>query len=171
MEISPDSLITRTERLFIRHLTEADIPALASLWTDPEVTRFMGGPRDFEKVSGSFKEDLLSPPPKLDLWPVIERASGEVVGHCGLLPKTVDGQDEIELVYLMATAFQGRGFATEAALALLGHAFQKLGLTRLVSLIDPANTASERVASKAGMKHSTDTVRPGGKTLRVYSTR
>jgi len=73
-----------------------------------------------------------------------------VIGHCGLLPKTINGRDEVELVYVIVPAFWRRGYATEAAAAIRDYAFQTLGVLRLVCLIDPANTASERVALKTG---------------------
>jgi len=81
----------------------------------------------------------------------------------------VDGLSEVELVYVFARRCWGRGYATEAAEAIRDYALCVAGLTRLVSLIDPAHTASERVALKLGMKRETDTVRPNGKTMRVYA--
>jgi len=167
--MSAAQIITETERLTIRLLGELDIPAIASIWTDERVTRFMGGPRDFAHLCASFKQDLSNPPSQFDLWPVTEKNSGIIVGHCGLLQKAVDGRDEIELTYVIASAFWGRGYATEAAAAIRDYAFRRLSVPRLVSLIDPANTASERVALKLGMKLEADTVRPSGKTMRVYA--
>ena len=162
-------IIAETERLTIRPLAEADIPALASIWTDTHVTQFMGGPRDFERLCASFKEDLGAPPSQFDLWPVLEKNSGTVAGHCGLLQKTVEGRDEIELVYVIASAFWGRGYATEAATALRDYSFQHLRIARLVSLIDLANAASARVALKLGMKLEANTIGPNGKTMGVYA--
>jgi ribosomal-protein-alanine N-acetyltransferase len=159
-----------TERLVIRPLRGEDIPALAAIWCDAEATRFMGGPRDFDKVCASFHEDLKAPvPSKLDLWPVVVKETGTIIGHCGLLPKEVDGCNEVELVYVIGSGFWGRGYATEAAAAIRDHAFNTLGQARLVALIDPENTASERVARKIGMRFEKETVRPSGKTMKVYA--
>jgi len=167
--MTPAQIIAETPRLQIRWLTEPDIPALASIWADDQATRFMGGPRVYEEVCTSLRQDLQAPPLRFDLWPVVERSSGLVVGHCGLLPKTVDGCDEVELVYVIARTFWGRGYATEAAAAIRDYGFRILGVVRLVSLIDPAHTASAQVALKIGMKFEVDTVRPNGKTMRVYA--
>lgn len=158
-----------SRRLLVRRLAEADIPAVAALWADAQVTRFMGGPRKFEEVCASLRSDLIMPPDPYDLWPVVELGTETVVGHCGLLPKTVNGQKEIELVYVIAADHWGRGYATETAAAIRDHAFRDLGLPRLVSLIDPEHAASGRVALKLGMKYETDTVRSHGRTLRVYA--
>jgi ribosomal-protein-alanine N-acetyltransferase len=103
-----------------------------------------------------------------DLWPVIEKATGRVVGHCGLLEKEVAGRDEIELVYVLDRRVWGQGYATEIASAIRDHAFERLGVTRLISLIDPENAASERVARKVGLFFEREVVRPGGKVMRVY---
>jgi [ribosomal protein S5]-alanine N-acetyltransferase len=167
--MQPSRVIVKTERLTVRLLCEADVPAVALLWADEQVTRFMGGPRLFEEVRASLMRGLVAKPPTLDLWPVVENSSGRVVGHCGLLPKTVDGRNEVELVYVIATPFWGRGYATEAAAAIREYGIRILGIVRLLSLIDPEHAASERVALKLGMRREGDTVRPSGKTMRVYA--
>ena len=158
-----------TARLRLRPLQAADVAPLAELWADPQVTRYMGGPRDPAQVRQTLEEDLASGNVEtFDLWPVIEKATGQVVGHCGLLEKEVAGRDEIELVYVLHPSVWGQGYATEIAGALRDDALDRLGLTRLISLIDPENTASERVARKVGLRLERETVRPGGKRMRVY---
>ena len=158
-----------TERLRLRPLAEADVAVVAQIWTDPLVTHYMGGPRKFEEVCESLAQDLrIEPPPRFDLWPVVEKASGQIVGHCGIIDKVVDDQPEFELVYVFAKSVWGQGYASEIAAALKACAFQQLGLARLVALVDPGNSASERVAVKVGMHHEKDTHRPGGKIVRVY---
>jgi ribosomal-protein-alanine N-acetyltransferase len=75
-----------TPRLIVRDLQPADIASLAALWADPNVTAFMGGPRNENDVLRSLEEDVKTlPQADFDLRPVIERASGEIIGHCGLL--------------------------------------------------------------------------------------
>ncbi len=158
-----------TPRLHLRLMRPEDLPALEALWTDPEVTRFLGGPREPATLRAGLAEDLLPGAPTFNLWPVVERAGGTVVGHCGILDKEVDGQTEYELIYVFAQASWGKDYATEIGLALREHAFSVLGLTRLISLIEPENAASRRVAEKVGMRHQGDTVRPGGRTMCVYA--
>jgi ribosomal-protein-alanine N-acetyltransferase len=167
--MSAINLLIETKRLTIRSLTEADVPVIASIWADAQVTRFLGGPWDFETVCNSLKDDLTVPPARLDLWPVVERSSGNVVGHCGLLPKTVDERDEVELTYVLAANCWGKGYATEAAAAVRDYGFRTLAIMRLVALIDIAHIASERVALKLGMEFEANTMRPSGKTMRVYA--
>jgi len=113
----------------------------------------MGGPRDFAAIREGLEEDAQAGDQAvMDLWTVVEKASGQVIGHCGLLEKDVDDQAEIELIYVFASDCWGKGYATEAALALRDHAFHRLELRRIIALIDPGNPASVRVAEKIGMQ-------------------
>ncbi len=160
-----------TERLVLRPLDASDIPTLTAIWADPEVTRYMGGPRDVEKVRQTLQEEVRSDSSDpIRFWPVVEKASGRVIGDCGLTRKEVDGRDEIELVYVFAADSWGKGYATEAAAALRDYAFGQLGLPRIIALIDPENTASARVAEKVGMRFEKEVVRAGGARRRMYAT-
>lgn len=158
-----------TQRLVIRDLEAKDIPALVELWTDPDVTRYMGGPRDEIGLRASLEEAAGADTPKFDLRPVVEKASRNLIGHCGLIEKSVEGVTEIELVYVLARAAWGRGLAAEAAKGLRDYAFTELGLCRLIALIDPENLASGKVATKAGFQFEKMTVRPGGRLMHVYA--
>lgn len=85
------------------------------------------------------------------MWATIHKPSGKFIGRCGLLPWTIEGQNEVEIAYLLDKEFWGQGLASEGALAIRDYAFKKLGLLRLVCLIDPKNIASQKVAEKIGM--------------------
>lgn len=163
-----DPPVIETSRLRIRPMAAGDLLALVALWTDPEVTRYMGGPREPVALAMSLAEDLQPATSAYNLWPVEERVTGELVGHCGILDKDVEGRAEFELVYVLARAFWGRGYATEAALALKAHAFTTLGLTRLIALIDPRNFGSAEVARRVGMTWERDVVRSGGRIMGLY---
>ena len=82
---------------------------------------------------------------------MVLRATGELVGDCGLIPTEVEGTSEIELGWIVARAHQGSGLATEAATAWRDLAFGRLGLHRIVSMVSERNLASRRVAEKLGM--------------------
>ncbi len=130
----------------------------------------MGGPRDFTDIRVVLEEEARAgTQAEIALWPVVEKASGRVIGHCGLLEKNVDNQSEIELIYVLASDSWGKGYATEAASVLRDYAFDQLGLQRIIALIDPGNPASARVAEKIGMEYERETRRPSGKIMRVYS--
>ena len=161
--------IVETERLIVRALEPGDVEALAALWCDPAATAYLGGPRTFDAVCRTLRDDLALPEqPTFDLWPTIEKASGRLVGHCGLLDKEIAGRSEVELVYVIAPPAWGRGLATEAGRGIRDHAVTALGLRRLVALIHPENAASERVVAKLGFRREGEVERPGG-VMRLHA--
>ncbi|HEX7555443.1 MAG TPA: GNAT family N-acetyltransferase [Leptolinea sp.] len=162
-------IILETDRLLLRYMLPEDIHPLVDLWTDAGVTCFMGGPRELQSLTQNLTATANNPLAEAyDLWPLIEKTTGQVIGHCGLLEKEVDGQQEIELVYVLAKAAWGKGFATEISLALRDYGFHQKGLSRLIALIEPENAASERVAVKAGMRLEKEVMRPDGAERKVY---
>jgi len=128
-----------TARLLIRPEQPGDEEACVALWTDPAVTRYVGGPRDPEAVRRAFREGHDR------AWTAVVRATGRLVGEVFLLDKKVEGRGEEELNYYFASDAWGRGYATEAAAVVAGK-------KRLVALIHPENAASRRVAEKLGFR-------------------
>ena len=122
-------MLIETSRLIIRSLKASDAQPLAALWSNPQVTGHMGGPRNYQELVGIFTTDAAqNPQPIFDLWPVEEKSSGQVIGHCGLIDKEVDGQPEVELVYVLHPDYWGKGFATEMAQAVRDEGFANSGM-------------------------------------------
>lgn len=169
--MEPSSLfILETERLTLRRQTMEDVPFLIDLWSDPEVTRHVGGPREREWLREAFEDTARNPfAEKYDLWVTVEKESGEPIGHCGFVDKEVEGRAEFDLCYFFAKFAWGRGYATEIGRALVYHAQHGLGLKRIIALIDPANNGSRRVAEKVGMKLEREIVRPGDAPRALYA--
>jgi RimJ/RimL family protein N-acetyltransferase len=63
----------------------------------------------------------------------------------------IDGREEVELGYRLIRSRWGKGLATEAAIATVHYAFEVLKLPRLISIIEPENHRSIRVAEKCGL--------------------
>lgn len=167
--MNKQTTILETDRLLLRHVQPSDISALIDLWVDPDVTKHMGGPRDREKLQTIFDEDVKDPfAYEFDLWPVVEKETKEVIGHCGLLDKEVDGKEEIEVNYIFKSSAWGKGYASEIAHAIIEYAFEEKKLNRLIALIKPDNQSSERVAVKIGMTFEKEVIRPGGAARKVY---
>lgn len=146
--------ILETERLLLRRLVMDDLDALYKLYSDPEIRQyFPEGVLNYEETREELEWFLNGHPkhPELGLWATIHKPSGKFVGRCGLLPWTIEGRHEVEIAYLLDKEFWGQGLASEGALAIRDYAFKKLGLPRLVCLIDPKNIASQKVAEKIGM--------------------
>src|SRR5574342_703448 len=160
------SNILETQRLLLRHQVIADLDDLWELYCDPEITKYIpDAPRSRQEA----KEELEwhknghTKFPELGLWATIQKETGKFIGRCGLLPWTIDGQHEVEVAYTIAQEHWGQGFATEAAQAILNYGFERLHLSRLISVIDSDNIASQRVAEKIGMtfeKEARDEIGP-----------
>jgi RimJ/RimL family protein N-acetyltransferase len=86
----------------------------------------------------------------LQRWPPDEDTPWFVPEEPDDAPKKDPQVIEVELAYVLGREHWGRGYATEAALAVRDFALGELGLTRLISLIQQGNAASIRVAEKLG---------------------
>jgi [ribosomal protein S5]-alanine N-acetyltransferase len=152
--------IAETSRLILRYFTRDDLDALTEIRADPEVMRFSLSGSQTRSQTRSFIEDtLLSYDMNgFGLCAVIDKANHHLIGYCGLLVWTeVDRQREIEIGYRLARSSWGKGLATEAAQATRNDGCDRLGFTRLISVIEAANVRSIRVAEKVGMRYEKDT--------------
>ncbi len=147
-------IILETKRLILRHQVPEDLDDLWGLYCNPEITKYIpDAPRSREEAKEELEWHMNGHPKnrELGLWATIHKESGKFIGRCGLLPWTIDGQNEVEVAYTIAQAYWGQGLATEAACGILEYGFEQLNLPRLICLIDPDNIASQRVAEKIGM--------------------
>lgn len=146
--------ILETDRLLLRRLQPGDLDDLYALYCDLEVRRYIpDAPLTYEEAREEVEWFLNGHPrhPELGLWATIYKETGMFIGRCGLLPWTIDGQAEVEVAYLLAKEYWGRGLGTEAARAIADYGFEKLHLSRLICLIDQDNQASMKVARNIGM--------------------
>jgi len=153
-----------TQRLTLRPFTKADAEALMSVFGDPEVMRFGDGVQTAAWVVGWLNDILDRQYTIIGFGPlaVVCLAEQRLIGYCGLfLFDDLDGKPEIELGYRLERRSWGNGYGTEAASAVRDHAFSALGIARLISMIDPANHASIRVAKKIGMHYEKDVMLAG----------
>lgn len=150
----PYTIILETPRLILRRQVPADLDALWALYCDPVIIKYIpDAPRTREEARDELEWHMHGHPrrPELGLWATIHRATGKFIGRCGLLPWSIEGQEEVEVAYTIARADWGQGLGTEAAQAIIQYGFEKLNLSRLICLIDPENVASQKVAEKIGM--------------------
>jgi len=148
------AIILETKRLLLRHLVMDDLDELFALYRDPDIRKyFPEGVLNYADTKEELEWFLNGHPkhPELGLWATIHKESGKFIGRCGLLPWTIEGQDEVEIAYLLDKAFWHQGLATEAAKAILEYGFNTLNLSRLICMIDPDNTASQKVAERICM--------------------
>lgn len=148
--------ILETERLLIRPFVFEDDQAVLDLFADggaPHLTQY--GPLDIDYARG-FLRHTISGYQKdgLGLWAVIDKTTGKLIGDCGLHKAKIGEHEEaVELAYRIHKTLWGKGFATEAAKAVLSYAFDVLNLPEVVSCIAYDNARSVRVAEKIGMTY------------------
>jgi len=175
-------IVVETERLLLRKPRAEDAAELAVAYAEPETVRYIGdgstSTRDeVERGIARWRERWDAN--GLGLCSLERREDGGVLGRAGFLvwdtsvwePSTFAeaGNDaEVEIGWMLARKHWGRGYATEAALALRDWAFGERGLTRLISLIRPGNEPSIRVAERIGEQYEREVVMRGLPAL-VYA--
>lgn len=147
-------IIASTEELIIREFTEQDLFPLALVCSHPEVMKFSRNrkPLTLQETKEALERIFDSYQKKgWGLWAVIDKDDYVLIGYCGLQMQEVDGEQYVELGYRLAHSYWGQGFATQAACAVRDYAFDTLGMNSIISIIEPENSASIRVAQKVGM--------------------
>jgi len=144
-----------TERLYLREFEESDWEAVHQYGSDPEVVKFLAWGPNTKEDSRNFIRRAIGyeqqEPRKDYVLAVVLKAKGTLIGGCGIhLSKPNSREGGIS--YCLNRHFWGRGYATEAARALLAFGFQEMGLHRIFATCDVENLASARVLEKVGMK-------------------
>ena len=163
--------VLETERLRLRGHRLGDFDASAAMWADPDVTRHIGG-------RPSTREDswrrFLSFPGHWQLtgfgyWLIEEKASGAYVGDGGFgnFKRELGAYslDAPEQGWALRPAMHGKGYATEAMLAMLAWAERHFSRRDFVCMIAPDNAASLRVAEKLGYREFARTDYKGSPTV------
>jgi ribosomal-protein-alanine N-acetyltransferase len=156
--------IVETERLLLKRLRLADADAMSKVFGDPEVMRFGDGIQTSKWIHDWLRDCLetYQQDSGIGPWAVVEKRITSTIGYCGLFHfPDVCGQPETEIGYRLARSWWGQGYATEAVMAVRDYAFNKLGMLRLIAMIDPQNLASIRVAEKSGMQYEKDVMFEG----------
>ena len=162
-----------SERLVLRHARPADAPFMLKLLNQASWIRNIGdrGVRTVEDAERYIDARMLEPFRTLGYgMAVIElKATGEAVGLCGLVKR--ETLPDPDIGFALLDEYSGRGYALEAAAAVLRHARQALKIPRLLAITSPANERSGRVLEKLGFRlEEAPHVTPGGERLNLYST-
>ena len=89
---------------------------------------------------------------------ITKKDTQAVIGLITIIPFDIDGKFEFECGYRIHHAEWGKGFATESVQATLSFLFEQLKFDRIISLIEPGNTPSIRVAEKAGLRYEKESM-------------
>jgi RimJ/RimL family protein N-acetyltransferase len=133
-------------------LTSEYLDEIHGVWTHPDVRRYLWDEAKVsrEKAAVVVRESEAGFRDRgCGIWWVLERSSGEGIGFCGFR-----FSGNAELVYGLLPEYWHRGLATEAARAVIGYGFERVGLHRVTASADTANGASMRVMERAGMRYA-----------------
>jgi RimJ/RimL family protein N-acetyltransferase len=144
-----------TKRLTLRRFTESDVEHIFELDNDPDVMRFINGgaatPRKVVQdvlLPGFLRDDLNHP--DHGFWAVIEKQTEKFLGWVSFR-SLGSNPAELTLGFRFRKAAWGKGFATEAASALIHKGFSEMGVQRVVASTYQDNWRSQRVLERLGM--------------------
>ncbi len=161
------SLIVETPRLSLQPLALDDVDVALEMFTDPDVTRYVGDLMSADEIREEFPVWMRRcAGGTIGIWCIHDRESGDKHGTGALLPLPVDADDtewdlmdggdipdrEIEVGYILKRKAWGRGIATEVCRALTDFAFERTPLDEIVACTDIGNLASQHVLQKCGMR-------------------
>jgi RimJ/RimL family protein N-acetyltransferase len=141
-----------TDRLLLRMWRLEDYEPYAKMCADPEIMRYLGG-KAFDRLEAWRHMAFLVGHWQLlgyGHWAVEEKATGAFVGRIGFL--NPEGWPGFEIGWTLGRQFWGKGYATEGARRALQYAFNELDRDHVISLINPENRNSIRVAERLGEK-------------------
>lgn len=150
-----DFATLETDRLILRHFTDADLVPFMAYRNDPGVAQYQGWEGISEPEAHAFiAEQKMVQPGVPGQWFQIAielKETGTLVGDCAL---KIDEHDErqAEIGYTLACAYQGKGIAAEAVSCVLDYAFKMLGLHRVIAITDCENTASIALLERLGLR-------------------
>jgi GrpB-like predicted nucleotidyltransferase (UPF0157 family)/predicted acetyltransferase len=164
-------MILQTDRLILREFTDKDLEELSYLLGNEEIMRYsVSGPiKDKFFLETYLQDNILSHYKHYGygLWAVVLKETQRIIGAVGLKTLTIEGKEETELGYRFHPDYWGKGFATEASLAVCRYSFSKLSLDYVIAIIDPRNVRSIHMAKRLGMRFIKDSIF-FGISVRIY---
>jgi len=164
------SPVLTTPRLQLRELSAADAPFIFELVNDPSWLRYIGDKsvRDVEAAQRYIEGGPMRMYAErgFGLWLVERREDGSPLGICGLVKR--EQLEDVDLGFAFLPRHWRRGYATESARAVLGHALGALGLTRIVAITSTDNAASARLLENLGFRLETMLHWPPQEPVRLY---
>lgn len=166
-------VLLRTARLLLRPMRESDAVTLHELWTerDPRVPPHRRTDAEGRPTVADLEESIRSrPPTTVGLLAVQLVETGETIGYCGLVDSGRAAAGEPELAFEILRSHWGRGYATEASVAVMDWA-RSSGHERLWATVWDWNTASRRVLAKLGFVETDHCELDPGRGTTLFTTR
>ncbi|GLX99652.1 GNAT family N-acetyltransferase [Actinoplanes sp. NBRC 101535] len=164
-------------RLLLREWEEKDAGFLLDMYSRPEVKRHLVADsqvlRDEAEALAMLERWRARQDEAHGVWAVQDRATGHLVGTALLLRMMLSGSsavaDETEIGWHLHPDAWGRGYATEAAVAVLAYAARS-SLTGVYAVTGPDDSAARAVCRRLGMRHLGTTDRYYDQTCELYTT-
>ena len=161
-----------SQRLQFENYTEQDIEFLERLLKNPNMVKYIG--KGHVRSDDEIKHFLAwilnhyEIHEHYGLKLLINKETDEKIGHAGIVPQMIEGEDVLEIGYWIDEIHWQKGYATEAAEALKDLGLNHLKLKKMISLIQIDNRTSEKVALRMGMEKEKQIVL-NGKNVNVYA--
>ena len=143
-----------TDRLILRLHTKEDADDILELKSDPDVMKYMDQhpPKDKEEVLKSIKEIRNDFKDKKGInWTLKLKDSIETIGYMCFW-RIDHSNHRLEMGYALKKQYWNKGIASEAAMAVIDFAFEKLKAHSIMANINPKNKSSEVLLQKLGFK-------------------
>ncbi|MFC7686535.1 GNAT family N-acetyltransferase [Ureibacillus sp. GCM10028918] len=144
--------VLETERLILRKINDTDVGSIFKYLSDPEVMKYYGL-EPFKSIDDAQGEiawyhSILKEQTGIR-WGITLKGTDEIIGSCGFL-NTVSNHYRTDIGFELSKEFWGQGIASEAINAIIQYAFEHMNIQRIQALIEPLNSASQRMVEKAG---------------------
>ncbi|MBQ8518657.1 MAG: GNAT family N-acetyltransferase [Agathobacter sp.] len=150
--------ILETERCVVKELCLDDLDALFELYGNGEIDKYTEPLFPYEEEK-EFQRAYIENMYRYfgyGMWLVFSKGTGKLIGRAGLEHREYHEEIELELGYIIGTAYQGQGYATEVCEAILKYAKEHTGFDRINTLIEEGNEISKRLSRKLGFVHEED---------------
>jgi RimJ/RimL family protein N-acetyltransferase len=157
-----------TERLELRGPKSDDFPVYRDFFADAEASRFYGGPMEADRAWRVLATDLGHWALRgYGRWSVIERATGSMIGGCGLWWPA--GYPRSELTWWITPSARRHGYALEASRAVVAFGYDTLGWDLVETHIDDENVAARKLVEKLGGTQILREKFPGGLERDIFA--
>ncbi len=148
--------IGETKRCSIREFSMEDLDSLFELYEKPNMTDFMEPLFDYEQEKEYQKAYIrhMYGYYEYGMWLIFDRTTKELIGRAGLEHRQYGDESELELGYMIAPEYQGRGYATEVCRFVINYAWQNTEFDKINCLIDEKNIASIGLTQKLGFEYA-----------------
>lgn len=139
----------KTENLILRTVTKNDVHEVARMYTYPNTISLAEAEKAVDTMIRNYKQNKVGYIKHLCLAVCLKEKPSVITGWCGL-----DGEAEankVVLFYILDEQYRNKGYATQAAKAVLQYAFEQVKLDSVYGGCDKHNLASFKVMRNIGM--------------------